>query len=506
MDYNYVEHNGMTSVNPPIGIDAKVSMIFLSVALYNVFELLFIIYTTFKRRSGLYFWSFIVSTVCIIPYSVGFLLKFFANRHDLSMVFAAVVYFGWCGMVTGQSFVLWSRLHLVMYDRRRQRAVLIMIIVDAIICHGGVSVLIFGVNSQNPKQFVKPYAIFERIQLTIFSVQELIISSLYIYETAMLLRRAKDNPRQSGCDNNTSSSGTMSSGSGGEEEGRNLGRIGYATWRCVLTHLVYISILIILLDAPLLALQYADLYGIQTSYKGLLYSVKLKLEFTILNRLIEVTTEQNAAGPEFVNGLEAGTQGRGEGGSSSRNLRGMSSAKSPRQAYEETLAQLRAETPPPMPSSVAGNERLNLEQEKGPDRGSSGNMRINMTLGKVDSGRMVKFQDGQVGDGDEECRGFPLVPFEARAFRFDDDIEISPRTIQRNWDFVSGENSQGEQSEPSMTPTSFGHQRQMRSDEGAYLRNLDADAIYLHDMTKEWSRPATEPMGGPVFTRSRDLI
>ncbi|TLD15149.1 hypothetical protein PspLS_10647 [Pyricularia sp. CBS 133598] len=507
MDYDYVKNNGMTSTNPPTGVDAQIVIVFFSVALFNVVELLFIIYTTFKRRTGLYFWSFIVATVCIIPHSVGFLVKYFGNHHDVGMIWAGVIFFGWCGMVTGQSLVLWSRLHLVMHDRRRQRAVLIMIIVDAIICHGGVSVLIFGVNGHNPKPFVRPYAIFERLQVTVFSVQELIISGLYIYETAMLLRREKNDCRQSGCETISSSSGA----GGGGEGGRTLGRIGYAAWRRVLKHLIYISIMIILLDAPLLALQYADLYDLQTSYKALVYSVKLKLEFSILNRVIEVTTEQNAARAAYEAGLEAGADDSREGGSSSRNLREVSSskttlAKSPRQAYEETLAQLRAETPPPMPS-IAGLERFDSEEEKEPERGPSNNMRIDVALGSVGEARTVKFKDGQVGDREEERRSFPLMPFEAMAFRFDDEVDTRPRKLQRTpRTSVSGRNSQSDQGEQSDGLTSFGHQRQMRSDEGAYLRNLDEEAIDLYDMTIEGSRPATQPMGGPVFMKGRDLI
>lgn len=39
-------------------------------------------------------------------------------------------------MVTGQSMVLWSRLHLVCHCRWKLRAALTMIITDAILCHG----------------------------------------------------------------------------------------------------------------------------------------------------------------------------------------------------------------------------------------------------------------------------------------------------------------------------------------------------------------------------------
>jgi hypothetical protein len=50
-------------------------IVFLSIALYNVIELNFVILITFKKRRGLYFWSFVVATWGPAVYSVGFLLK-----------------------------------------------------------------------------------------------------------------------------------------------------------------------------------------------------------------------------------------------------------------------------------------------------------------------------------------------------------------------------------------------------------------------------------------------
>jgi hypothetical protein len=50
-----------------------------------------------------------------------------------------------------------------------------------------------------------------------------------------------------------------------------------------------VNVIIVLLDMTILGLEYSGLYDIQTVYKGLVYSVKLKLEFSILNRLVELT-------------------------------------------------------------------------------------------------------------------------------------------------------------------------------------------------------------------------
>lgn len=56
-----------------------------------------------------------------------------------------------------------------------------------------------------------------------------------------------------------------------------------------MTHLIWVNVIIVFLDLTILGLEYSGLYDIQTAYKGLVYSVKLKLEFSILNRLVELT-------------------------------------------------------------------------------------------------------------------------------------------------------------------------------------------------------------------------
>ncbi|PMD41954.1 hypothetical protein L207DRAFT_582374 [Hyaloscypha variabilis F] len=229
---------------------------FIAVALYNVAELFFIIFATFKKRRGLYFWSFLVSTCGIGLYSIGFLLKDLSLSSQ-SVFFVTLIVVGWSSMVTGQSVVLYSRLHLVLRDPRKLRLVLIMIICNAVICHVPIIVMVYGANSSNPTPFLLPYSIYEKVQVTIFFIQELLISGLYIIHTIKILRL----------------------------EGNIRGKAS----REVMTHLIYVNAIIVFLDLTILGLEYSGLYDIQTAYKGLVYSVKLKLEFSILNRLVELT-------------------------------------------------------------------------------------------------------------------------------------------------------------------------------------------------------------------------
>ncbi|ETS80885.1 hypothetical protein PFICI_08414 [Pestalotiopsis fici W106-1] len=229
---------------------------FLSIALYNFFELNTIIYTTFKRRSGLYFWSFLISTNGVAPYAIGFLLK----DLDLSpsvYIDISLIIVGWVCMVTGQSFVLYSRLHLVMREREKLRLVLIMIIVNGFVCHVPATILVYGANSAHPDKWLKPYNIFEKIEVTLFFIQETILSGIYIYQTLGFFR--------------------LESALHGKAATK------------LMIHLIWINVLIIILDSSIISLEFANFYNMQTAVKGLVYSIKLKLEFKVLNDLIELT-------------------------------------------------------------------------------------------------------------------------------------------------------------------------------------------------------------------------
>ncbi|KAH6871523.1 hypothetical protein B0T10DRAFT_590883 [Thelonectria olida] len=240
---------------PVTGIRAFIITSCLVVALYNFIELNFIILTTFKRRDGLYFWSFVAATWGIAPYTIGFLLKNFQVTTN-SHVYVTLIVVGWWPMVTGQSMVLYSRLHLILHHSTGLRAVLSMIIFNAIVCHLPTTVLVYGSNSDNPDPFIGPYSIYERIQVTVFVIQEMIISGVYILETTKMLRVTSITSR--------------------------------GVYLNMLRHLLAVSTIVALLDTAILAFEYAGLYDLQTSYKVMAYSLKLKIEFSILNRLVDV--------------------------------------------------------------------------------------------------------------------------------------------------------------------------------------------------------------------------
>ena len=121
---------------------------FTAIAWYNCIELNVMIWMKFKRYKGLYFYSLLVSSWGIVFHALGFLTDFFQIWKN-KYVSVTIIIIGWYAMVTGQSFVLYSRLHLVMYNPRKIKWVLYMIIVDFFLFHVPTTVLVFGVSVTN---------------------------------------------------------------------------------------------------------------------------------------------------------------------------------------------------------------------------------------------------------------------------------------------------------------------------------------------------------------------
>lgn len=241
--------------DPQIPVHISIAIaVFIAIALYNFIELNVLIFGTFKIRRGLYFWSLVVATWGVALWSLGYLVKNF-RLADAPLVYCLLIPPGWCAMVTGQSLVLYSRLHLLLYNRTHLRLVLGMIIFDALVLHIPTIVIAVGATSSRTGivMWIGLYQVYEKIHVTVFFVQELLISSIYI----------------------TASVGYFRLGS-------TLGKKTGSTMR----RLILVNAMVIALDITILVLEFMGHYEIQTAYKGMAYSIKLKVEFGILNDLV----------------------------------------------------------------------------------------------------------------------------------------------------------------------------------------------------------------------------
>ncbi|MCJ1453534.1 hypothetical protein MMC28_003881 [Mycoblastus sanguinarius] len=137
-----------------------------------------------------------------------------------------------------------------------------MIIFDAIALHIPTIVFTYGSNSPDAAFWTPKFNIMERIQLTGFCVQEFVISTVYITSTVRLL-----------------------------------GSIYHSMTKKVMFQLLLINCICIGMDIILIGLEYTNLYVGEASIKPMIYAIKLKLEFAVLNQLMGLTkagfTEEN---------------------------------------------------------------------------------------------------------------------------------------------------------------------------------------------------------------------
>ncbi|RAL04169.1 uncharacterized protein BO80DRAFT_257424 [Aspergillus ibericus CBS 121593] len=225
---------------------------FAAISCYNAIELIILCLSVFKRRGSTYFWSLLIASISIIPQCVGYILLF---SHPEISPYGSVtlILIGWCGMITGHSLVLWSRLHLVLQDPRILRYLLRLIIIDDILLQIPITVLLYGTVSSDWQLFNTGYNIMERIQLVGFCLQEALLSGIYVWEAAKLLQLRPE-----------------------------------ARHRRILAQLILINVLVLVLDFAVVGIQYAGFYAVQVMFKPVAYSIKLKLEYAILGRLVKV--------------------------------------------------------------------------------------------------------------------------------------------------------------------------------------------------------------------------
>ncbi|CZR66611.1 uncharacterized protein PAC_16512 [Phialocephala subalpina] len=240
----------------------------IGIALYNPMETLILMFATFKTYRGCYFWSLLTACISLIISVVGYITYFFeVTPNEFAQTTVTVT--GWAIYIVAQSLVLWSRLHLVIQSRRILRAVFAMIIVDAVVLLIPTVVMAFGNDTKvvSP-EFLRGYQIMEDIQLLTFSLQECIISGIYIWGTISLLKFTPEKRK-----------------------------------RHLIIQLFAINVILVVMDCVVLAVQYTDHRIIQVGLKSMVYSFKIKLELAVLGRLVSFVKGPNDYGNQSLEGV-----------------------------------------------------------------------------------------------------------------------------------------------------------------------------------------------------------
>ncbi|CZT51936.1 uncharacterized protein RSE6_13163 [Rhynchosporium secalis] len=241
--------------------------VFTAVPLWMTVELTIWVFYVFRRWSGLYFWSVLICTWGVTLHTIGFILKFCVPSCNW-IVSTTLAEIGWVSMVTGFSVVLYSRLHLVVRSPRILNLVLIMVMTDAFLFHVPTIVFQYGIsaNGKTHVYYLPFMAPMERIQVFGFSIQEVVISIIYIWATLRMLKGSFNKKI-----------------------------------RNTIIFLILIQIVAILVDVIVIALDYCEYFTLKAALHSFVFAFKLQLEFVILNQFKDVIANGGIA----PRGLEA---------------------------------------------------------------------------------------------------------------------------------------------------------------------------------------------------------
>jgi hypothetical protein len=161
--------------------------------------------------------------------------------------------------IPGQSLVLWSRLHLVIASRKILLGTLWMIIISAIVFIIPTTVLVFLQASPDA-----PSAL-EVIQVTGIFLQELFIAGLYMWKSLQLSTLVVEREKQ-----------------------------------IILLQVFAINVAIAIMDLAILIPQYLHQREIKVIIKTLVYSIELKLELAVLNKMLNFGTAAQTDGENLL--------------------------------------------------------------------------------------------------------------------------------------------------------------------------------------------------------------
>ncbi len=235
---------------------------FFAIAFYLILEINVTVLRTFKKRRGLHFWSLLISSWGTFFHTLGYVTLWWVPRAPWGLN-TSFIMFGWSAMVTFQSLVLYSRLHLVIRNHNILRGVLILIVSTIVLIQIPQWVTTWASTDTKLSVTTKwsPYdSIMVRVSQLAFLLQEGTLSILYIWGAVKVLS-ANDK----------------------------------IDLRRVKWDLIYINTFIILVDIIILSLAYTNEHFPKEPIQNFVYAFKLKIEFVVLNQLMSITSQSRAA-------------------------------------------------------------------------------------------------------------------------------------------------------------------------------------------------------------------
>ncbi|KAL3450202.1 hypothetical protein BJX65DRAFT_305657 [Aspergillus insuetus] len=255
---------------------AFLNIAFLAIAAYNAFELLIWIFHFFKRRRGLYFWSILTCTISIALFTLTSFLQYFRLAPFAFTGVAIAIAFP--SLLAAQSLILYSRLHLISTPGALLRFIFWGIIITSILFLTPFAINLIGLAAGNTA-FAPPQHYLERFLVTGTVMREVLICGVYLWQAVRQLRPIIE-----------------LKGTAGQR---------------VMVHIILVNTAVIILDMFNLLALYQGRSGLGSAYTCVSHSVKLRMEFVVLNNLLELL----GASMNLRESVWDGHDGHGHGGS-----------------------------------------------------------------------------------------------------------------------------------------------------------------------------------------------
>ncbi|KNB17788.1 hypothetical protein FOXG_15993 [Fusarium oxysporum f. sp. lycopersici 4287] len=85
-----IESAKRDEAGPKYSAESMLVIVCATLALCNAVELLTLIFMTFKRCAGLYFWSILLASFGVLPYCAGWLIVYFDITHDYELIISGI--------------------------------------------------------------------------------------------------------------------------------------------------------------------------------------------------------------------------------------------------------------------------------------------------------------------------------------------------------------------------------------------------------------------------------
>jgi hypothetical protein len=176
------------------GHNALMTAGFVALGLGCGFEMLVLVGATFRRWSGLYFWSLIVAALSMISFSIGNILYYWVLKDSCPGITLLFRVPGYLLYVPSEFLVLYSRLHLVQTKETAMRVILSAVIAEWVFVEIPLALLTIGATLSPSSWYNVVYIALSKVEWVLYVVIDCILSGVYIFQVKRSWASDSDSP------------------------------------------------------------------------------------------------------------------------------------------------------------------------------------------------------------------------------------------------------------------------------------------------------------------------